>query len=178
MTLPSDRCGAEHRAAGPDRVVGSATGLPAGRVVAIEDLLDEIEVLVTVGHEDRAINHVVAQALADLALASAADRARLVAEQTLGDGADQPPAGGAGMLLEVDLVTRWRHVGLADLQGNRHLVTVVGPPELEPLDAGPRVGGNVHQVGEVAIDGIAAELELEQVGVLRATSSSERLSRL
>ena len=83
MTLPSVPLRAEHRPAGPRRVVGAAAGLPAGRVVEIEDLLDEVEVLVAVGHEDRPVNHVVAQVFADLALAAAADRAGLVAEQAL-----------------------------------------------------------------------------------------------
>ena len=59
--------------------------------LAIENLLDLIQVPFDVGDEDGPVLHVVHQRLADFALAAPADRAGLVTERPFGRSADDSP---------------------------------------------------------------------------------------
>src|SRR5437773_260329 len=94
------------------RYVPTSLRLPYFSSVAGEDLLHTVEVLLDVRNEDRAVEHVIGNALGDLALAAAADGARLVAEGAVADRADQPPTRRAGVALDPHLVARRGHIHL------------------------------------------------------------------
>ena len=150
ITLPSDRSRAEDRAAGPVGVVGLAPARPAssGRRSRLSKIcVDQVEVLLEVGDEDRAVEHVVAQRLADLALAAAADGAGLVAEGALADGADDAPARRAGVLFHPHLEAGRRHVDLARQQRDRLLLPVARPPDLCRGVLAAGVVGDVERSG-------------------------------
>ncbi len=51
------------------RHVGSV-GPPAVGIVLVDDLADQVQIFFGVGHEDRAVEHVIAEAFADFAFSA------------------------------------------------------------------------------------------------------------
>ena len=92
------------------RIAICAGKVPVG-AVAPDQLANAVHVVVEVGDEDRSRQDGVGNGFGDLRLAPAGDRARLVAEQSFGGGADEMPGGMGGWLLDVHLVPRRTNVG-------------------------------------------------------------------
>lgn len=85
--------GVQQFSAGARSIVGFLFGviLPTRRIVFLENLVKLVEISLDIVDEDRPTEHVIADRFADLAFASAADSARLVADYTFTSGTDQPP---------------------------------------------------------------------------------------
>ena len=129
LRLAARRGGQEldHRAQAALRAQGLAPGVAvlvleareqAVGVVAVEDPLDGIQILVQVIDEDGPVEHGVVQGLGDLRLAAARDGAGLVAEGPLRVGPDQAPGRGARVLLHLHLVAVGLDIDLARLQAD------------------------------------------------------------
>ena len=98
-------------------------------VVAIEDLLDGVEVLVDVADVGLAEDEGVQEGLGDLRLAAAGDGGRLVGLRGPGGGAHQVPLGGVALaVLGVYPVTVGGHIGVARQQWDRGLLIVGAGP--------------------------------------------------
>src|SRR6476661_2792135 len=111
---------AEDRAAGALAVIGlvGSVGAPALGIILVDDLADEVEVFLGVGDEYRAVEHVVAEALADFAFAASGNGAGFVAEGAFTVGADDAPTGRARVFFEADLEAGGSHVDFAGFEGN------------------------------------------------------------
>ena len=66
-------------------------GIPTIAIFPIKYLVQQIEILLLIGHENRAVDHVVGQTFTDFTFAATADGARLMAKYAFADGSYQPP---------------------------------------------------------------------------------------
>ncbi len=141
------------------------TGLEAVAVVAIEDLLDPVEVGLEIINEQRRVDDRVVERLGDLRLAAAGDGAGLVTEGAFGIGAHQAPGRRARMFLHLDLVAVGLDVDLARLQADLLPLAVHQPGDGLAVEVHAQVLGNVDHIGILAIDGVPFRLHVHDVAV-------------
>ena len=146
---------------------GPRFGRPAVVEVACENLLDLIEIAFDVRDEDRTVLHVIDERLADLALATTADRAGLVTERPFGGRADDAPRRSGGMFLHPDLVARGSHVDLARQQWNADRPVAPLPRDVLLAQIGSRVFGDVDEIGIEQIDSVTFEMHVDPLTVFR-----------
>src|SRR5581483_5853775 len=127
---------------------------PARGIVAVENLVHDLQIPLDISDKDRAIQHVIAERFADLAFASAGDGAGFVADGAFPACPDDAPAWRTGMLLHADLESGWGHINLAGGQFDRVLLAIIFPPDLLPSNAGARAFGDVNQIREIPVNRI------------------------
>src|SRR6056297_2686604 len=109
--------------------------------------------------------HEIDERLTDFTLPAAADGARFMAEDPLGDRADQWPAGSLRVLLHADLVPAGSHVNPIRQQGNFVILPVSGPVDALLGQGGGGIFGDVYEIGKDLVDAVTAWLDIDEFAV-------------
>jgi len=142
-----------------------AAGPEAPGEVVGEDAFHQVEILLDVGDEQRAVDHRVAERLGYFRLTAAGDGAGLVAENAFGIGADQPPGRRAWVFLHFQLVAIGLDVGLAGTQLDRLPAAVRFPVDGLRREVHMHRRRQVNHLGMAVIDGVAFGLHLHHRAV-------------
>ena len=149
MTEPRERC-LERMSRVVDHALQESLG-----IIALDDPPYPGHVLAVVADYEGRIGDGVEYGLGDLGLASARDRAGLVAQKAVGRRAHEAPGARAGVALHVDAIARRMDVHLVGQDAEASLPARAGPSSGLVLEGNDRVLGQVDHLREGQVDGVA-----------------------
>ena len=156
----------DHRAEGAvraqDRALSALRALPGGRHfvdgarVHCENLGDVFRIARKLVHKHGTLHDRARERLRNLALASARNRARLVAKRAVRPRAYQTPSVAAALLFESDAISRGKDVFVLCPKRQFMAYAFVFPSHISAADAEFRAVRQIVDVGEPLIDGVAS----------------------